>query len=127
MGDSTSKTTTFINPIGLIEQRAIGPQTGVTVRKNIEELVKLIKVLRRQHKPVLVLIDITGVTKNNLASHKAVVTGMLEVPCDLAAFYGPISLQVLVNMLSIVADKSKTIRAFSNRDDALSWLKKGTK
>ena len=127
MGDSTMQTTTFMNPSGLIEQRAIGPQTGASVRKNITELVKLADVQREQHKPVVVLIDIIGVTENNLDAHRAVVKGMLEVPCDLAAFYGPLSLQIIINMLAIVADKSKAIRAFSNRADSLEWLEKGAK
>jgi hypothetical protein len=74
-----------------------------------------------------VLVDLTGVTSTNRASHLAAIKGMREVPYKRISVYGPKHLQVLINTLSAIARKSLDVRAFPCRYDAVRWLWKAEK
>ena len=116
---------TFINPAGFIEQHYIGPQTGVTVAQGVQAVNSEVKKLKKQKRAALVLIDISQVTSTDLSSHTTAVKGMREVPYKRIAIYGPLSLQILLNTLAIVADKYDAVHAFSSRLEAIEWLKQG--
>ena len=125
MNKQTKSVTTFINPSGFIEQHYIGAQNGKTVAKGVNAVNLAVKKLRSQHKAALVLVDISQVTTTNLNSHMAAVKGMREVPFKKIAIYGPLSLQILLNTLAIVADKHDLVHAFSSRIEAIEWLREG--
>ncbi len=114
---------TFINPAGFIEQHYKGYQSAPSVIAGIKKMKHCIQALQKQEKPALVLIDITQLTGTSAASRKAGLDGIKSVNYDKAAMYGPTWTQVLVNTLALVGGKSKTVKAFENRSQAIRWLK----
>ena len=123
MGTPINDSKSFINPAGMIELRSTGPSTRTAVYKNIRALTKLAKSLQAESKPVLILIDVEEISSSSLASREATLDAMLRVPHDKAAFYGPLKWQIILNTLSMVANKRETIRAFITRQEAVEWLK----
>jgi len=73
---------------------------------------------------VFILVSVSKVTSFGWAAQKAAVMAMREVSYDRVAIYGPISLQILLNTLSHVADSYNEVRAFSNRIETLEWLRR---
>ncbi len=124
MEKTTIKVSTFLNPSGFVEQHYLGDQDGDSVSEGVKEVDDLVDRLRSEGKPALVLVDLTEVTSTNFDSHTVAVRGMKEVPCDLLAVYGPLSLQVLINTLSMVAGKGDIVHAFGTRIEALRWLRR---
>ena len=123
MAKPRKSVSTFINPTGLIEQHYVGRQTGITVGIGVREVNRLTKKLLAEDKKPLILVDLSKVTHTNFRSHMAAARGMRKVPYHKIAAYGPDSMQILINILAIVSDKKTRVRAFSNRFEALEWLK----
>jgi hypothetical protein len=119
----TKRVRTFIHPAGFIEQHYVSDQTGETVTHGVQA----VDVRVRREGITLVLVDLTGVTSTNRASHLAAIKGMREVPYKRISVYGPKHLQVLINTLSAIARKSLDVRAFPCRYDAVRWLWKAEK
>jgi hypothetical protein len=120
------KNEVFLNPSGFIEQCYIGYQTEKSTAEGIAELEKLAAKLRAQRKPVLILIDITKLGGTSLGARVAGINGMKSVKYKRAAMYGSLSTQVLVNTLAMIAGKQDNTKAFSDRAEAIKWLKGGT-
>jgi hypothetical protein len=114
---------TFINPAGIVEQHYIGRVTSSSVLKAVSDLRKFAKQIRDENKPALYLADVTKVTSHTLSSHKTALLNMEESPYDRSAVYGKLPLQILLNTLFMVSGKFDRSRAFSNRIDAIRWLK----
>jgi len=116
---------TFINPSGFIEQHYIGVQTGKTVTSGVRAAAAAVKKMHGKKKPALMLVDLSQVTSTDLSSHIAAVKGMKEVPFEKIAIYGPLTLQILLNTLAIVADKYAKVHSFATRVEAVEWLRRG--
>ncbi len=119
---------TFINPAGFIEQNYVGSQTPQEILAAIKLIAHYSKKLQKQEKPVLILVNINQVTSIDL-SHRtfnarlAGVKAMHTVGFQRAAVCGPLSVQVLVSTLAMVAGTRSKIRVFDNRVDAVRWLR----
>lgn len=121
-----SKIETFMNPSGFIEQHYIGRQTADSVTASANTLKKLVKTLRAQSQPALILLDISRLKiVFDKKAHAAAIKGLRAVKYDRGAIYGPVSAQVLLNTLSMVAGVQHKVRAFNGRADAVQWLKAG--
>lgn len=125
MPQKTQNVVTFIHPSGFIEQHYLGTQTGETVADGVHQVSKLVSQFHSEGKKALVLVSLDDVTDTNLDSHAEAVKGMKEVPCDRLSIYGSLRMQVLLNTLILVADKTDIARAFGDRIDALRWLREG--
>ena len=117
-----------MNPAGFIEQHFVGSQTPQEVHKAIADLKRITRRLHKEGKPVLILVDVNRVTKIDLGPKmlKARVAGMKamrSIEYKRAAVYGPLTVQVLVNTLALVAGVRDKIRVFDSRIDAVRWLR----
>jgi hypothetical protein len=123
---SGSRVETFISPAGFLEQKYIGPQTGPSVKNGVKKLDVQSKKIISQNKDVLMLINLDDVTTTNRAAHLEAVKAMRYLQYKKTAIYGPVRLQVLLNTLTLVAGMQKKIRVFSNRIEAIKWLREKT-
>ena len=117
------KNEVILNPAGFIEQHYIGYQTEKSTNEGIYQLEILAAKLRKRRKPVLILIDITKLGGTSAGARIAGINGMKRVRYKRAAMYGPLSTQVLVNTLALIAGKQHTTKAFGDRATAIKWLK----
>jgi hypothetical protein len=123
------KSSIFINPSGFIEQHYHDGQTPESSLEAMKQLKNYTKKTRAQNKPVLIYIDVTELTKVDLSSkmlHVRITAAkaMKEYDFDKAAICGPLAVQVLVTTLALVAGKSKIIKVFDSRTEAIKWLLK---
>ncbi|MBI4033815.1 hypothetical protein HY379_02330, partial [Candidatus Saccharibacteria bacterium] len=114
-------TETFIHPSGFIEQSYKGTQTAKSVQEGIGQLRKCATKLKKQKKPLLVLIDISELKGTNAEARKAGLEGIKTVHFKKAAIYGPLWTQVLVNSLALIAGQKNKVKAFDNRVEAVGW------
>jgi len=118
----------FYNPSGFVEMHFSGEQTPDSVIAAIAELVGWSKKLNTKKQMVLILADITGVPKIDISgkmtpARRAAVKAMTSAKYDRIAVYGNVAVQILVNTLVLIAGKRKQVRVFSDRAEALRWLK----
>ena len=118
----------FYNPSGFVEMHFSGEQTPDSVIAAIAELVGWSKKLNTKKQKVLILADITGVPKIDISgkmtpARRAAVKAMTSAKYDRIAVYGNVAVQILVNTLVLIAGKRKQVRVFSDRAEALRWLK----
>lgn len=125
---SKGKVDTLINPAGFIEQCYIGLVKIQAVSKAIKELAKLVEEQKTQKKPALILIDTSLAATSlffNTQAHNAAIKGIKTIPLDKAAIYGPLLTQVTVNTLAMIAGKKGKICGFTDRQEAIRWLRTG--
>jgi hypothetical protein len=121
------KSSVFINPRGFIEQHYYDGQTPESSLSAIKQLEKSIAKQQAQGKPVFIYVDSTRLKKIDLSSKmlhvrvKAAKT-MKEQDFAKAAICAPLPVQVLVTTLALVAGKSKRVRVFDDRAQAVRWL-----
>jgi hypothetical protein len=126
----SGKSSIFINPRGFIEQRFIGLVSPESTIDAIKQITTYTKKQQAQGKPVLILEDLTEVAKSEFLSPKmaevrhAVARATKELNFDKAAAYGPLSFQVIVASLALMAGKRNQIMVFGSRTDAIKWLLK---
>jgi hypothetical protein len=122
------KNNAFIHPSGFIEQNYNGEQTPESILQAIDQLKQLVEKVRMQKKPVLILIDLSGIHKVDLGPRmmKARIAGMKAMATlkyQGAAIYGPVPLQVLVNTFAMIAGVHEKIHVFDSRAKAMKWLR----
>jgi SpoU rRNA methylase family enzyme len=126
----SGKSIIFINPRGFIEQHFIGLVSPESTIDAIKQITTYVKKQQDQGKPVLILEDLTEVAKSEFLSPKMsevrhnVARATKELKFDKAAAYGPLSFQVIVASLALMAGKRNQIKVFGSRTDAIKWLLK---
>lgn len=119
---------TFLNPAGFIDQYYVGAQTPQEILAAIKRLGYYSNKLQKQEKPVLILVDVSRITKidlsnRTLSARKAGIKAMRSVKYKRAAVCGPLPIQILVTTLALVAGAHSKVRVFENRLDAVRWLR----
>ena len=119
----------FYNPAGFIELHYLGALTPEAISESCKKLFKKADKLITDKKPALILVDVTkiNITKNNHArmapARKEAVKLLAKSNYDRIAVYGSLPVQVAMNTIILIAGKRDKVRAFSERMDALKWLK----
>jgi hypothetical protein len=122
MGEPEFITSASINDLGIIEIRTKGPASHESLKKNTNLMIKLGTKLAAQRKPILILIDGTGITSQNLDSRQAMIETMKKLPHKKIAFFGPALLMGVVDTLAVLAGKEDSIRTFDTEEVATKWL-----
>jgi hypothetical protein len=121
------KSSVFINPRGFIEQHYYDGQTPESSLSAIKQLEKSIAKQQAQGKPVFIYVDITRIKKIDLSvkmlpTRVKAAEVMKERDFVKAAVCAPLPAQVLATTLALVAGKSKRVRVFDDRAQAVRWL-----
>ncbi|HET9721637.1 MAG TPA: STAS/SEC14 domain-containing protein [Candidatus Saccharimonadales bacterium] len=129
MARQTEKVQTFANPGGFVEQHYVGVQTPDDVISGIKELVKRAQQLKAKKQLVLILVDVTEVPKIDISgkmvkARSFAVEAMTSAKYDRIAVYGNVAVQIMVNTLALIAGKRQKVRVFTDRTEALKWLKR---
>ena len=118
----------FYNPAGFVEVHFSGEQTSQSVIAAVTALVAWSRKLSAKNQKVLILADVIDVPKIDISSkmapaRKEAVKAMKDAHYDRLAVYGNVAVQIMVNTLALIAGKRQKIRVFSDRTEALRWLK----
>lgn len=121
------KSSTFINHRGYIEQVYHDEQTAESVLEAIKQLELFAKKVLDQNRTVLIFIDVSQLTKIDLSRKMlhvriAATKTMKAINFKKAAICAPLSIQILVNTMALVAGKSDRVKVFDNRATAIKWL-----
>jgi hypothetical protein len=130
MKQDSKNTKIFVNPSGFIEQHYFGELEPKVILQGLTSLRKYAKKLESEGKPVLILEDVSKITKLEFLSlkmagvRKAAAKATKEIKFERAAIYGPLPFQVILTTLALVAGKRSRIHVFDNRTAAIKWLLK---
>lgn len=114
----------FLNSDGFLEQEYKGNLTQEIVDKAIKDTMRTIKVMQKDGKPLLLLVNCTELGRINTPSRKASVEALRDIAYDKLAVYGssPIA-KAMSNLIIHASGKQRKIRLFNTRDAAIAWLK----
>lgn len=127
----SDKFTIFASPGGFIEIYFKGEQTPESVTEAVKDLVKWSKKLEARHQKMLILADVSDVSKIDISgrmapARKVAVEAMQDANYEKIAVFGNIAVQIMVNTLALIAGKRQQIKVFPDRMHALRWLKGDT-
>jgi hypothetical protein len=128
MQEYSNNTKIFINPSGFIEQHYFGELDPEGVLDGLSQLRACAKKLNYEDKTVLILEDVSKITKVEFLSpkmaevRKAAAKAVKEIKFDRVALYGPLHLQVILTTLALVAGKRDKVKVFDSRPAAIKWL-----
>lgn len=113
----------FISEENVIECRVIGNQTAESVQAMGKKIESLLAQRKVQHKPLLVLDDVTHMGSVPPAARNYVVSLAKTLPYDRLAMLGKGGLvRIGANLLIRASGRRNRLRYFSNRQEAIAWL-----
>lgn len=109
----------------IIHIYVIGDQTAASVAAMGKDIVRLLKKLKTQGKPGLVLDDITLLGNTDIQARRAVVDLAKTLPYKKTAMLGDgsVLMRVGTNLMLKAMGKGDSVRYFENRDLAIAWLR----
>jgi hypothetical protein len=114
-----------LNAQHMIEQHYDGDQSEASLRKMVERSSVLIKRLRHAGRPVYILVDIAKLGHLPVAVRKVAVKSLMHTEYDRIAVYNPTTFaKVLIRLIARAAGKSRLVRVFKTRAEAVAWLEK---
>lgn len=116
---------TFIDDDGLLWQVYEGDQDGETLDKTLRQTEAIMQVLLAKKTAINILVDISKMGSQNLASRKAAAKAMKTWPFHKVAVFGTNTyLQHVVNLVAIATGHKHNVQFFANETLAKAWLKK---
>jgi UDP-N-acetylmuramyl pentapeptide synthase len=112
-----------LNKDGYIEIIYEGDQTYESVNKVVQEVLKIITILKEQNKPVKLLNDLSELGGSTYGSRKASAEALLKAEYDKVALFGANLFMKYLSILIIKASgKDSTVKYFDTREEAERWL-----
>lgn len=114
----------FVDEQGVLVIQTTGPQTEASVSAMGDQLRETIARLQSEHKPILVLDDITQLGAVPPAARKLVVSLGRTLYYDRLVMLGKKGsiIRIGANLLLGAMGKSSKARYFDDRDQAMDWL-----
>jgi hypothetical protein len=128
MKEYSNNTKIFINPSGFVEQHFFGELDPESILDGLMQLRAYAKKLNSEDKKVLILEDVSKISKVEFLSpkmaevRKAAAKAIKDIKFDRVALYGPLHLQVILTTLALVAGKRDKVKVFDSRAAAIKWL-----
>jgi malonyl CoA-acyl carrier protein transacylase len=128
MRQNSNDTKIFINPSGFIEQHYFGELDPKSILDALTQLRTYAKKLNSEDKRVLILEDVSKITKIEFLSpkmaevRKEAAKALKNIKFERVALYGPLHLQVILTTLALIAGKRNKVQVFDNRTAAIKWL-----
>ncbi|MBI3486317.1 STAS/SEC14 domain-containing protein [Candidatus Daviesbacteria bacterium] len=115
----------FLGEDSFIYNLYFGDQNSQTVAECSEQIDKLAKELRKQHKKVLIIVDLTKMGKTHSSARKVGLEVLKNLDFDKLAIFGTdLYTKYLVNLVVLATGRLDKIQYFSNEEEARDWLKK---
>ena len=109
----------------LIQQVLVGKQTFESVLESWAQVSQLADELKHQNKKIKILVNLANVTKVNADALIASADAINSVPdAKIATFGGKTLTNKFANLVIAATGRSKTIRVFKLKNQALKWLSK---
>ena len=116
----------FLNETDIIECHVIGDQTTESVAAMGRKIDSLLTQLKKEKKPGLVLDDLLKMGSVPSAPRNMVIELAKSLPYDRLAMLGAGGIiRVGANIIIRVSGRHRRLRYFSDKDEALRWLKSG--
>lgn len=117
------KNKNYLGKDGFIYNVYEGDQSISRLKKAKAELLVLVAIVRKKHKPVLILTDIRNLGKVNLSARTFAVEFVKTVDFDKVAIFGnPLAVAHLVNFIITASGMGFKMKYFDNAEDARQWL-----
>lgn len=101
-----------------------GDQDESRLKQTIDESGKMMEQLKKDQKPVLVLVDLSHMGKLHTMARHIGEKSLRTQPFDRLAIFGwDIFTKYVVNLIIIASGKSDQAKFFNSRDEAINWLK----
>jgi hypothetical protein len=115
----------FIGDDGFIHHVYEGDQTYSIVQSDVEKIIALSAQFRKEKKSVRVLGDYSRIGYADSGARKAASEALKEADYDKIALFGTNMFHtVAANLIIIASGKSRKIKVFNSRQNAVKWLKK---
>lgn len=115
----------FLDKEGVIHTTYHGQQTGETLQRTFERIMKIMKLLIESDKPVRLIIDIRDMGQYDLSARLVEMHARTVLPYWKLAFVTssehPYQEQIS-RKLTLMSGRRKEIRYFIREDDAIGWL-----
>ena len=113
----------FINSQGFIEQVYVGEMTEKSVREIMDESHKYAKQFQKRGEPILVLSDLSKMSKATPGGRKQGLRGITRLPYEKVAIVTKgVYHKTLANFVVLASGETKKVKVFGSRDEASSWL-----
>lgn len=120
--DSPVSNKVYLDERGLIVVSMNGPQNAETIKDTRKRIEKFLDQLESEGKPKLLLVDIGGVTGQNLGARRE-GSKFFKLPFDKEAMYGAKPYITIIAKLAIKgANAEDRVAVFKTRQEALEWL-----
>jgi hypothetical protein len=119
-----TKSKVFINSQGIVEVQVVGILTYALVMTIGEEIKQHLQTAAEQHKPCVVLNDLTQLGMIDSSARRAVIQLAHTLPYKKAVMLSDGSPMVRYPMKYLLQaiGMRKKIKYFENRDEAVKWL-----
>lgn len=113
-------------PNGVIELQQTGYQTVKSAGQFIPQIDNFVKKCRAEHRPALIIADISGVTGHD-ASVRDLALELLKSDFDAMAIVtaANITARLIGNWLVKVVGTGNRVQFFEDKDKATEWLHTG--
>lgn len=117
----------FINDKQIVECHVMGDQSLESITMMGEEVQFFLKKLKSQHRPLLILDDITKLGDVPPEGRKAVIQQVKTLKYDRLVMLGNNGLiRIGANLILRASGRSGKVRYFTNRAESVAWLLKNS-
>lgn len=122
--DLQSKDTVFLDKAGIVNVLLEGKQTYQAIRHASDEMDALSSKLRREGKPVYVLVDISKMGGHDSGARREGYERLFTIYYDkFAMFGGGLFLKSVANLVVKATKLGNKVKVFNTREEAIRWLK----
>jgi hypothetical protein len=114
----------LLNGSGCVELILDGDQSLETLGPTLDKVSSLLEALRREHKPVYLLTDVSGISNSpSTEVRKFSASFLTESPYDRIAVFGSDTfLRTLSKLIIQATGRGYKVKVFKTREDAENWL-----
>ena len=112
-----------LNRGGFVEVAYVGEQSNETVTEMVARALPLADRLAERNRPVLILADLSGLTKSTAGSRKATAEALRTISYErIAVCGGNKYVKNLAKLVITATRRANRVRLFDKREEAVAWL-----
>ncbi|MEW6468729.1 MAG: hypothetical protein AB1458_07380 [Bacteroidota bacterium] len=115
----------YIGQDGFIYHEYVGDQSYDIIQNDIRQILSLIRQLRSERRPVLVLGDYSRIGYADSSARKAASEALKDADYDKVALFGTNLFHTMAaNLIIIASGKGKKVKVFQSKEKAVRWLRR---